>query len=254
MNLSTDAPLLILKYSVAAVELPANVTLLENVAAPVTPNVELRVAAPVTPNVELRVAAPVTPRVVLADKDVNEPAAAVTPAKVDAPVTPRVPKTAVLPVSAATVNFPELTLTEPVIARFALRIVVVPVVAPIVTAVPAPAKFTVVAVVLTRLNVVAVEERVPPFAETVPVADNVVNAPVDAVPAPIVVLFIEPEVAPLTVMLSTVVEPVKIALAFGALVNTSASIPKKLLSSSSFVNGEPLNIVLTFVAGVELLR
>jgi len=248
VNLSTDAPLLILKDLVAAVEDPCNVTLLENVDDPVTDRLP-KVARLVTPN-ELRVDAPSTPRVPLEDREVNTPAPAFSPARVVAPLTLRVPATIVFPLALSTVNFDAPTLTLPVIAKLALRIVVVPVVAPIVTVDPTPAKFTAVAVVLAILHVVDVVSKLRPIVRSL-VACNVENLPVEAVVNPIVVLFIEPRAQLICAIL---VVPVKRELLLFALVNTSASILKKLLSNSSFVKGDPLNAVVAFVLGVELLR
>ena len=63
---------------------------------------------------------------------------------------------------------PPLTAKSPVTTVLALRIVVVPVVEPIVIAVPAPAKFTVVALALIKLNVEAVVVMSPPLTARSP--------------------------------------------------------------------------------------
>ena len=75
----------------------------------------------------------------------------------------------ILTVTALEVMSPPLTARSPVTTVLALRIVVVPVVEPIVTAVPAPAKFTVAALALIKLNVAAVVVKSPPLTARSPV-------------------------------------------------------------------------------------
>ena len=74
-----------------------------------------------------------------------------------------------LNVVALVVKSPPLTARSPVTTVLALLIVVVPVAAPIDIAVPAPAKFTEVALVLTKLNVAAVVNKSPPLTLKSPV-------------------------------------------------------------------------------------
>jgi len=81
------------------------------------------------------------------------------------------------------VKSPPLTARSPVIVVL-LRIVVVPVTAPIVIVVPSPAKLTTVAVVFNKLNVVALVVKSPPSILTSPSTSKLLLTLVVPVAAP----------------------------------------------------------------------
>ena len=82
---------------------------------------------------------------------------------------------------------------------------VVPVAAPILTAVPAPARLTVVAVPFTKLNVVAVVVKSPPLTATSPVTFKFVPMlTVPPIPTPPVTINAPSVVVVLAVAIGTV--------------------------------------------------
>ena len=110
----------------------------------------------------------------------------------------------------------------------------VPEAPPMFIVVPAPAKFTVVAVVLAKLNVVWLVEIVPPFAAIVPPK---VAVPLPKVTAPLLVVCTERVLAPMSQVEAAA--PVR----FSAPAEVSARVPDVVVETVRFPEVESMLLV-----------